>query len=135
MHLATYLSVASPPMREVLLVGVGGGVGSVARYLVARFVGTGGTLPWHTIGVNVAGSLVAGFLIGLFWGRIGDAVRLGLVVGFLGGFTTFSSFSIETVLMFRDGPAGLAVLNVLGSVGAGVVAAFAGLVAGEAVGG
>jgi CrcB protein len=105
-----------------LWVAIGGALGSVARYgftgLVARVAGV--TFPWGTLLVNVLGSLVIGVLGALASADgkplvAGDA-RAFLMVGVLGGFTTFSSFSIDTLSLARSGAWGAAGANVLGSV-------------------
>lgn len=102
-------------MMHVLLVAIGGAVGSVARYSVgvaaARWLGAG--FPWGTLIVNVAGGLAMGLLAA----RVApgqEDIRLLLGVGILGGFTTFSAFSLETVRLMEQGPA-QAMLYVLAS--------------------
>ncbi len=99
---------------NLLAVFVGGGLGACARYLlqgaVYRWTGTG--FPYGTLVVNVLGCLVIGVLMTSFEDRflVGSTVRLFLTVGILGGFTTFSSFSYETIALFLEGSvaAGLA---------------------------
>ena len=103
-------------------VALGGALGSVARYAVslgtARWLGVG--FPWGTLCVNVAGSVAIGLLAALVAadGRplLGTDARAFLLVGVLGGFTTFSSFSLETLNLARSGALGPAILNVAGSV-------------------
>lgn len=102
-------------MMQVLLVALGGALGSVARYGVgfaaARWLGLG--FPWGTLTVNIVGGLAMGLLAA----RIGpgqEDLRLLLGVGILGGFTTFSAFSLETVRLMEQGPA-QAMLYVLAS--------------------
>ncbi len=123
------------PVRDVLLVGLGGGAGSIARYLVARMVGAATAFPWATLTVNVLGSFAIGLAAGVFATRLSDSIRLGLVVGFLGGFTTFSAFSAETVDLVRSGAPALGFVNVALSLLLGVAAAVAGVVIGESVSG
>lgn len=102
-------------MRFVLLVGAGGFIGSVARYLLSTAVNAaaGPALPPGTLVVNTLGCLAIGFLGGLAavqdW--MTPPVRLLLITGVLGGFTTYSSFAWETVALARNGQAGSAVLN------------------------
>ncbi len=99
---------------NLLAVFVGGGLGACARYLlqgaVYRWTGTG--FPYGTLAVNILGSLVIGILMTTFDDRflVSPTVRLFLTVGILGGFTTFSSFSYETIALFLEGSvtAGLA---------------------------
>lgn len=89
--------------KEILFVGLGGFAGSALRYLVGKFLNTG--FPWGTLLVNVAGCLLIGLLYGLFErGNVSSPeVRLLLTAGFCGGFTTFSAFMNENMLMLRAG--------------------------------
>lgn len=109
-------------LAAVLLVALGGALGSVLRHLVSVFAATqlGTAFPYGTLAVNVVGSALIGLAAGL--GLSGEA-RLFLVTGLLGGFTTFSAFSLETGALFERSPA-LAMLYVIASVGLGL-AAFA----------
>jgi CrcB protein len=118
-------------MMNVLLVALGGALGAVARYGVgfaaARWFGL--AFPWGTLAVNVAGGLAMGLLAA----RIGpeqEALRLALGVGVLGGFTTFSAFSLETVRLMEHQP-GLAALYVAASVVLSVGACWLGLYLGR----
>ena len=116
-----------------LYVAIGGAVGVLARYGLGTTV-SNDALPWLTVAINVAGSFLLGFLV-----SVGDwfspELRIGLGVGLLGGFTTFSTFSVD---VFRDLEAGngldAAVVVVVSTV-AGVGAAAAGYYAGRAVAG
>ncbi|WCT71917.1 fluoride efflux transporter CrcB [Sphingomonas naphthae] len=108
-------------MPPLLLVMFGGAVGSGARYLAGvaglRLFGPG--LPWGTLFVNVAGGLLMGLLAGILArspGMAGEPTRLLLGVGVLGGFTTFSSFSLESFNMLGRGEAATAIVYALGSV-------------------
>ena len=99
-------------MWSLVLIGLGGAAGAVLRYLVNLWSLTwyAGSFPLGTLLVNVAGSL----LIGIGWSTIGnDTTRLLLLTGLLGGFTTFSSFSLETVRLWEDGQMTLALWNIL----------------------
>ena len=99
-----------------LAIAIGGGCGSVARFLVAREMGRwlGNFLPYGTLVVNVLGSLALGWLATVFLDRpqINSALRLGVTVGFLGAFTTFSTFSFESVQLMLNGAVWRAALNV-----------------------
>ncbi len=119
-------------MYPVLLVGIGGAIGSVARYGSGILVGRlwPSAFPLATLLVNIAGSLLMGLFIGWLtraepaWAA--DA-RLFVAVGVLGGFTTLSSFSLDTVVLLERGQIGQAALYVLLSVTVSIAALFAGL--------
>lgn len=114
-------------LTNVLLVFLGGGVGSLVRY-GATLAMPPRAFPVATLAVNVAGCLAAGVALArLVPVHAADhPARLLLVAGFLGGLTTFSAFGLETVALLRDGRAGLAMLNVAANVGAGLLATWAG---------
>ncbi len=118
-------------MLNVLLVALGGAVGAAARYGVglgaARWFGL--AFPWGTLIVNVSGGLAMGLLAARF-GPEQEGLRLALGVGVLGGFTTFSAFSLETVRLMEHQP-GLAMLYVAASVILSVGACWAGLMLGR----
>ncbi len=118
-------------LKDAMWVGAGGAVGSALRYLVWRAVGTSGGFPWATLFVNVTGSFVLGFLAGMYAGRIGPTMRLAVFFGFLGGYTTFSTFTNETVVFARTGSGAIAFANVAVSVVVGLTAAFIGIWVGE----
>ena len=110
-------------MREsivnLLWVGLGGAVGSAGRYAVALFVQrtSGSLFPWGTMTVNVLGCLIIGFLSVRFEAvMIAPRYRLALLVGALGGFTTFSTFSLETMQLFEARQALRAGVNVVATV-------------------
>jgi CrcB protein len=117
-----------------LLVGVGSFLGGNARYLAGRWVGglVDARFPLGTFLVNVSGSFVLGVIGGLLAARAvphADAIRLALGVGFCGGFTTFSTFELETHALLEDGLWLTAVMNAALSVVAGLVAVRLGIVA------
>ncbi len=116
---------------QSLLVMLGGAVGALGRYQFGRLTGHlfGLGFPYGTLGVNVIGGLVMGMLAGWLarFGHGGEPIRLLLAVGVMGGFTTFSSFSLEIVLMMERGQIALAGFYAAISVVASVAALFAGL--------
>jgi fluoride exporter len=113
----------------VLLVLLGGMIGAPARYLADRAVQArhDSVFPWGTFAVNMAGSLLLGFLLGAqrHLGLPASAVLL-LGTGFCGGLTTFSTFGYETLRLLEDGAVGEAGVNVFGSLVVGVLAAWLG---------
>ncbi|MEP3047663.1 MAG: fluoride efflux transporter CrcB [Roseibium sp.] len=119
-------------MKHLLLVMLGGGLGAGGRHLVSlatlRLFGPG--FPIGTLTVNVAGSLAMGMFIGwLVRHEAGNlqALRYFLATGFLGGFTTFSAFSLDTSVLWERGDTQLALLYVLASVVLSILGVFAGL--------
>ncbi|MCB2060756.1 MAG: fluoride efflux transporter CrcB [Novosphingobium sp.] len=128
---------SSPFLQHSLLVAVGGGAGAWLRHMVGRLYlawlgpNAATAFPWSTLTCNVLGSFVMGLLVG--WlarhGHGGENWRLLLGVGLLGGFTTFSSFSLEFALQVERGAMGLGAAYVAAS----LIAGFAGLFAGLAI--
>lgn len=118
-------------MLGYILVFVGSGIGGALRHGVnlsaARALGAG--FPYGTLTVNVVGSLVMGLLAGYFAfsGEATQTWRLFLTTGIIGGFTTFSSFSLDTALLYERGELGLTLLYVAVSFACSVGALFAGL--------
>jgi CrcB protein len=114
-------------MQAILLVGLGGFLGSVARYGLASYVLQAAgphRFPFGTFAVNLLGCLVAGLLAGCAerYEVIGPEARLFLFTGLLGGFTTFSAFGLEATNLIRRGDLGTAALYVSGSVSLGLIA-------------
>ena len=109
---------------------VGGGVGALARYIVGTEVAArvGGRFPLGTLVINVTGSFLIGLLMTLFTERLQPHPnwRLLLVVGVLGGYTTFSTFEYETFRAVQDGGKWIGLLNVAGSVVLGYIAVWIG---------
>jgi CrcB protein len=118
-------------MLQILLVAMGGAVGSVARYLTGLLTSRlfGPNFPWGTLAVNVVGSLAIGVLAELIARRFNasEELRLLLVTGFLGGFTTFSAFSLDAAAMMERGAFVPAVAYVASSIVVSLLAVFAGL--------
>ena len=114
-----------------LIVFLGGGLGAALRHgvnlVMARWLGT--EFPFATLAENVTGSLVMGLLVGYFafHGGVPQHWRLFLTTGILGGYTTFSAFSLDTVLLYERGELGLAALYVILSVALTIGGLFAGL--------
>jgi CrcB protein len=119
-------------MLSYVLIAVGSALGGMARYacsgLAARLIGE--TFPWGTIIVNIVGSFIIGFFATLTGpdGRIfaDTHTRQFVMLGFCGGYTTFSSFSLQTLSLLQDGELGLAAVNIALSVIACLVAVWAG---------
>lgn len=115
-------------IKDILLVGVGSFFGGIARYLIALAMkGISETFPWATMTANILGCL----LIGLLWAtfdRFNSSSQLGLllIVGFCGGFTTFSTFSKESLNLLQSGSYLLFGLYAIGSVAVGILAVTVG---------
>ena len=122
-------------MNQILYIAAGGATGAVLRYLVStgvhQWLGRG--FPYGTLVVNVSGSLIMGFLYILLIERTdaGVAWRAGLIIGLLGAFTTFSTFSIETLNLIESGEQMKATLNILFSVSLCLLGCWAGMVLGR----
>ena len=118
-------------INNILLVGLGGGLGSIARYLCQRWTlrAFPHSFPLGTFAVNVIGC----FLIGLFWGmtfrtfQSNENWKLFLMTGICGGFTTFSAFTLEGIGLIKEQKPGLFLLYIGGSVVTGLVATYAGM--------
>jgi CrcB protein len=118
-------------MGMILAVAAGGALGSIARYLMAGWIGhlLGPAFPWGVMIVNILGSAVMGALAEAFalaW-NANPELRAFLTVGILGGFTTFSSFSLDAVLLIQRGDFGWAAIYILGSVALSLLGLVAGL--------
>ena len=118
-------------MNAFFAVAIGGALGALSRYSFVLIAVTlvDNRLPWATFGVNVVGSFCIGIAAVLFGDRVieGEFWRLLLVVGFLGSFTTFSAFSLETLLLLQQGNYNIAMAYAAGSVTLCLGAAFAGM--------
>jgi CrcB protein len=114
-----------------LIVFLGGGLGAALRHGINLFVGRllGNGFPYATFLINITGSLLMGITAGYFAFKGGGSqhVRLFLTTGILGGYTTFSTFSLDAVLLYERGEVGLAAVYVIGSVVLAIAGLFAGL--------
>ncbi len=117
-------------MKLLLAIGVGGFFGAISRYLIALGMQklTGTLFPIGTLTVNVLGSFLIGFLYLYFEQTIAPLQKAILVTGFLGALTTFSTFSLETMLLLQDGLHLKALLNILLNVTLSLLATFAGII-------
>ena len=118
-------------MNRFLLISIGAVLGANARYLVSLWAAGrfGADFPYSTLIVNVTGSFALGLLVGLLSGRLAlpEELRFLIGIGFLGAYTTFSSFSVETMTLLREQSAWYALLNVMANNVVGILAAFLGL--------
>ncbi|RFB01503.1 CrcB family protein [Parvularcula marina] len=119
---------AAMNMASLLAVGAGGAIGAMARYAVHRGLSAwhGAEAAWSTLGVNVAGSLALGLAAGLLSNK-DSAVALFIMMGICGAFTTFSTFALDIVVLFRDRGIGIAALYMALSVSLSVMAFLLGL--------
>ncbi|MGO7037092.1 fluoride efflux transporter CrcB [Rhizobium acaciae] len=118
-------------MIQALLVAVGGAIGSLLRYYVGQWALRlmGPAFPWGTLAVNVVGCFVIGVFAELIARKFNASVelRLLLITGFLGGFTTFSAFSLDAISLFERGDAVAGSIYIAASVGLSMAAVIAGL--------
>ncbi|ARO30308.1 camphor resistance protein CrcB [Rhizobium sp. NXC14] len=118
-------------MIQAFLVALGGAIGSVLRYYVGQWALKlmGPAFPWGTLAVNVVGCFVIGVFAELVARKFNASMelRLLLITGFLGGFTTFSAFSLDAISLFERGEAVAGGLYIAASVGLSMAAVFAGL--------
>ena len=122
---------------QLLLIGIGGFAGAIARYLVDGWVTrlTGAGFPWGTLVINVSGSLVIGVLFAASVERatLPAELRGPVMIGFIGAYTTFSTFMLEAWRLVEDGSFGLAALDLVGSLVLGIAAVGVGLAIGRAI--
>ena len=116
-------------MFRLAVIALGGGIGTIARYIVSGidYKMSNGVFPLSTLVINVSGSLI----IGLLWGlvdrfAVSPNLRLFIFIGILGGYTTFSTFSLETFNLMRDGEYHIALMNIILSTVLSIVAVFVG---------
>lgn len=117
-------------LREVIILGIAGGLGTVSRFLLSGLTHRvfGPQLPWGTLAVNVLGCFLLAFLLEMGLASATREIRLAVAVGFLGGFTTFSAFGLETMNLLRQGAFALAALNMFANVVLGFGAVWLGFV-------
>lgn len=117
-------------MVTALWIAAGGAVGTLARYGLAGMINQS-SHPWGTVTVNLVGSLGLGLLVGIWEGGPPADHQLAITIGVLGGFTTFSTFALDTIGLWERGAGGTALLSVTVSVVGGLAAAVAGLALGR----
>lgn len=121
----------------LLLVGAGGFFGAVARYLVDGWVSrlTGAGFPWGTLTINLTGSFLLGLLFAMTIDRglLPAEIRAPVMIGFIGAYTTFSTWMLESWRLVESGEVLAAAGNIVGSVALGLVAVFLGLLVGRLV--
>ena len=122
-------------MPALISIAVAGALGALARYGLDELIGRRtGAFPWGIFVVNVTGAFLIGFMVEALQPRFeGSWVRLAVVTGFLGAYTTISTFSLDTNRLLEEGNHGQAVFNAFGTLGFGLVAVWLGLMAGKAV--
>ncbi|MFL5644358.1 MAG: fluoride efflux transporter CrcB [Chloroflexota bacterium] len=121
----------------LLLIGLGGFAGAISRYLVDGWVTdrTVDSFPWGTLAVNLSGSFVLGLLFAMSAERaiLPPEIRGPVMIGFIGAYTTFSTFMLESWVLIEDGSYTTAFANLAGSVVLGLIAVVAGLTIGRAI--
>jgi CrcB protein len=129
--------VERSPVRTIVAIGIAGALGALARYGVGGLIltRTGRTFPWETFVVNITGSFILGFVFTVMTEQLTTAswLRSAVTIGFVGAYTTFSTFTYETYRLLEDGAVGLAAANVFGSAAAGLLAVYLGVVSGRAL--
>ncbi len=115
-------------MKHLLLVFLGGGLGSSLRYLISSYLNNN-TFAYGTLTVNIVGSLLMGFVLGeiLKQHSLSTSIVLFLATGFCGGFTTFSAFAFENMEFLKNGDYTQFILYTLGSIALGICAIFVGI--------
>lgn len=114
---------------KIIFIGIGGAIGTVLRHIVCGldYKFSNGVFPFGTLVVNLSGSLIIGFLWGLFEQvTVSSHIRMFVFMGILGGFTTFSTFALENFNLFRDGEKNIAFFNILLSNLGGITFVFIG---------
>lgn len=120
-------------MQQIIAIGVAGALGTLTRYGLGLWfserVGPG--FPWGTFVINITGAFILGFLAAVGRQRIGPTLFLALTTGFLGGYTTFSTWTVETLTLAQKGNMTLALTNLVGSAVVGYLAAALGYTCGQ----
>jgi len=124
-------------MRTVIGIGLAGAAGALARYGLDGVVSSrsSGGLPWGTFVVNISGAFMVGFLFVLLTERFTVApwLRSSILIGLLGGYTTFSTLTLETYRLLEGGATLYAAANIFGSLAAGMIAVYCGVVLGRTI--
>ena len=124
-------------MRTTLVIAAAGALGAASRHLLESFVNRhwGDAFPWGTFVVNISGSFVLGALVGLFANRLSVPfwLQAGVTVGFLGAYTTFSTYILQIYRSTSTGHVAIALANAFGSLAAGVLALYAGILLARAL--
>jgi len=124
-------------LLKYLMVGVGGCLGSILRFWLGSYIGNrvGSRFPYGTFVINITGSFLVGLVFALLTVKTewSPNWRYLIPIGFIGGYTTFSSFEYETLRTMQDGQIGLGLLYVAASVVVGFVAVWGGMIAGRAI--
>jgi fluoride exporter len=124
-------------LLKYVMVGVGGCLGSIVRFWVGTYIGSrmGTRFPYGTLVVNISGSFLVGLVIAVLAAKTqwNSNWRYLIPIGFIGGYTTFSSFEYETLRTIQDGQVGLGLLYIAVSVGVGFIAVWVGVMAGRAI--
>jgi fluoride exporter len=123
-------------VRTIVWIGIAGALGALARYGLGAAVNQRfPNFPWGTLVINVTGSFALGLVFVVLTERTtaSPEMRSALTIGFLGAYTTFSTFSLETVRLIEDGAMVAAAINVVGNVALGLTAAWAGVALGRAI--
>lgn len=120
-------------MKAILLVGLGGGIGSILRYLTSVLVSKqalSSIFPWGTFAVNIIGCLLAGLILGILERQqvLNSDLKILLITGFCGGYTTFSAFSIENIHLLQNGQPLTALLYISTSILLGIMAVWGGMI-------
>lgn len=123
------MSAVSAPVLSVLGISLGAAVGALARWQLGLWLSPGGLIPWGTLAANLVGGYLIGVAVGVFQvlPELNPIWRLLLVTGFLGGLTTFSTFSAEVVGFLTEGRLGLALLTAMAHVSGSLLATWLGL--------